>query len=128
MKKIIVLLLALCLHIYVYSEERYHIKVLNEISYQQAQNYEKKWEISTYTFTNAQGISTTRYFIFANSIEHNSSIVLESSKQSTCPWSVRIDGRFYYAEFTSDEELEVGDRGVLKYDGSRLYFYFWKEE
>lgn len=122
MKKFMILLLGLCVHLCVYAEERYRIKVLNEISYEQAQNYPRKWEISTYTHTDAFGTSTTRYFIFAPSIQHGSEIEIEEAKRPACPWRVRIDGAFYYAEFEDEDELRVGDKGQVRYDGDRLYF------
>ena len=122
MKKFMILLLGLCVHLCVYAEERYRIKVLNEISYEQAQNYPRKWEISTYTHTDAFGTSTTRYFIFAPSIQHGSEIEIEEAKRPACPWRVRIDGAFSYAEFEDEDELRVGDKGQVRYDGDRLYF------
>jgi hypothetical protein len=36
---------------------------------------------------------------------------------------VSINGSTYYANFVNDEdEIKVGDDGVLKYNGSSLYF------
>lgn len=123
MKKIVFLLLCMCSSIGVFAEEKYHINVLREISLQQAQDYERKWEISTYTYTDAYGRSKTRYFLFAANIKHNSEIVLERAKQPGCPWQVRINGSFFYADFSSYNDLKVGDSGVLKYEDGRLYLY-----
>lgn len=123
MKKILISLLGLFFFICAYAEDRYHIKILNEISYQQAQNHVKPWEISKYTYTNPQGVSTTKYFIFAPSIKHGSSITLKKAEKPPYPWQVSIDGKAYYANFDDERVLRVGDKGVLKYDGDRLYFY-----
>ena len=121
MKKFLFLFVGLFFALNMLAEDRYGINILNEISYQQAQNYPKQWEISTYKYTNPYGQTSTRYFIFAPSIKHNSTIVLIRAKQPGCPWQVRIDGRSYYADFRSSNDLKVGDEGVLKYDGDRLY-------
>lgn len=109
--------------LFCYAENRYHINVLNEISSQQAQNHPRPWEISIYTYTNPIGIRTTKYFVFAQSIKHNSQIILEREKRSPYPWVVKINGYTYYADFDNSDELQVGDSGVLKYEGDRLYFY-----
>lgn len=122
MKKIIILLFSLCFYINTFAEEKFHVRVLNEISYQQAQFYERKWEISTFTYTNPLGTTTTRYFLFAPSIKHNSKLIIIGSKRPDCPWKVRINGSFYYASFDNDSELKVGDKGVLQYNGNTLYF------
>lgn len=106
-----------------HAEDRFHIDVLNEISYQQAQTYPKQWEISTSTFVNPQGVRTTKYFIFAPNIKHNSTIVIDRAKKSPYPWCVSINGYSYYANFDDEYKIRVGDTGVLKYDGDRLYFY-----
>lgn len=122
MKKFILLLLCMSFSICIFANERYHIKVLREISYQQAQTYERKWEISTYSYTvNGMNIHK-KYYLFAEGIQHGSSIIIQNKKNGL-PWEVRIDGRSYYASFEDEEELRVGDKGVLKYDGDRLYFY-----
>lgn len=105
-----------------YAERKYHINVLNEISAQQAKNHPRPWSVSKYTHTDAQGRTVTKYFDFAPSIKHNSSLVIIKAKNSPYPWQVRINGSFYYADFDSDYELRVGDEGVLKYNGDRLYF------
>lgn len=104
-------------------EDRYHINVLNEINYQQAQSYPRQWEISKYSYTNPYGQTVVKYFIFAPNIKHSSEIVIEKEKKSPYPWQVRINGSFYFADFDNSSDLRVGDQGVLKYDGDRLYFY-----
>lgn len=121
MKKNIILLFSLCFYINTFAEGKFHVRILNEISYQQAQSYERKWEISIFTYTNPQGISTTRYFLFAPGIKHNSELIIKS-KRPDCPWQVLINGSFYYASFDNDRELKVGDKGVLQYNGNTLYF------
>lgn len=123
MKKIIVLFISLFFYISAFAVDKYKIKVLNEISYEQAQAHPRQWELTTYTNTNARGITTTRYFLFANSIKHNSDIVLLKTKQDTCPWLVRINGSLYYANFRDEDELKAGDAGLIKYNGDVLYFY-----
>ena len=123
MKTIVTLLLLISTSICSFADSKYRIKVLHEISYQQSKDYPKKWEISIYTHTNTTGTSITRYFLPANSIKHDSKIILINKKQSTCPWKVLIDGSYYYAEFNNEEELQAGDEGVVKYEGNVLYFY-----
>lgn len=123
MIRLILIFISVVFFISAYASERYHINVLQEISYQQAKSYPKQWEISKYTYTNPQGVSTTRYFIFAPSIRHNSIITVDKIKKSPYPWRVTIDGKSYFADFEGEDEIQVGDKGVLKYDGDRLYFY-----
>lgn len=123
-RKFLLLLFSLCICLLAKAEEKYHINVLNEISYEQAQRYERKWEISTFTHEDYnRGVTRTRYFLFAKGIKHNSEIVITASKKAGCPWLVSINGSTYYASFNDDENLKVGDKGVLKYNGDRLYFY-----
>jgi uncharacterized protein YxeA len=103
--------------------DQYRIKVLKEISYNQAQNHPRKWEISTYTYKNYNnGYKQTRYFIFAPNIKHDSTIQVIKKKGNACPWMVSINGMTYYADFDNEDEIKVGDEGVLKYNGSTLYF------
>lgn len=123
MKKLLFLLIGLFVAIGAFAEDRYAINILNEINYQQAQSYPKQWEISKYTYTNPYGQTTTRYFIFAPSIKHESRIVLVRAKKNGCPWQVRIDGRTYFADFRTSNDLKVGEEGILKYDGDMLYMY-----
>ena len=126
MKKIVFIFVALLSCLYCVAEDRYHINVLNEISYQQAQTYPKQWEISRYTYTDPRGVSTTRYFLSAPNIRHNSEIVLTRAKSNGCPWQARINSNTYFIDFDGFgdyDSLRVGDRGTLKYDGDRLYFY-----
>lgn len=123
MKKIIILLFCLCFYINAFAEEKFHVTVLNEISYQQAQSYERKWEISTFSYVNSRGTITTRYFLFAPGIRNNSELIIVKSRRPDCPWQVRINGSSYYASFDNDKELEVGDKGVLQYNGNILYFF-----
>ena len=102
--------------------DQYRIKVLKEISYNQAQNHPRKWEISTYTYKSYDGYKQTRYFIFASNIKHDSTIQVIRKKGNACPWMVSINGMSYYADFDNEDEIKVGDEGVLKYNGSTLYF------
>lgn len=96
---------------------------MNEINYQQAQSNPRQWEISKYSYTNPYGQTVVKYFILAPNIKHGSEIVIEKEKKSPYPWQVRINGSFYFADFDNSSDLRVGDQGVLKYDGDRLYFY-----
>ena len=124
MKKLL-LIIALCFtfNLIAIAGDEYRIKVLVEISYNQAQNYPRKWEISTYTHKSYDGYTQTRYFIFASNIKHDSTIKVTRQKGTACPWTVSINGKTYYADFCNDEdEIKVGDVGVLKYNGSTLYF------
>ena len=123
MRRPILIILCLFISLCTYASDRYHINVLNEISAQQAKTYPKQWEISKYTYTNPQGISTTKYFLFAPSIKHNSSISVDRAKTLPYPWRVTINGMSYFADFDEGDQISVGDKGVLKYDGDRLYFY-----
>lgn len=123
MKQVLTILIALFFAINAVAEDKYAINILNEISYQQAQNYPKQWEISTYKYTNPYGQTSIRYFIFAPSIKHDSSIELVRAKKPGCPWEVRINGYSYFADFSTSNELKVGAKGVLKYNGDRLYMY-----
>ena len=124
MKKLLIII-ALCftfVHIAI-AGDKYRIKVLKEISYNQAQIYPRKWEISTYTYKNYNnGYTQTRYFIFAPNIKHDSTIEVIRGKGSSCPWTVSINNQTYYADFDDEDEIKVGDVGVLKYNGSILYF------
>lgn len=122
MKRLLIILVGFFCCLCVFCEERYHINVLNEISYQQAQTYPKPWQISKYSYTNPFGQTITKYFIFAPNIKHESKLIIEKEKRSPYPWQVRINGSFYYADFDNSSELRVGDQGILKYDGDRLYF------
>ena len=124
MKKLL-FIIALCFtfNLVAIAGERYRINVLKEISYNQAQNYPRKWEISTYSYKGYDGRTQTRYFIFAPNIKHESTIKVTRKKGNACPWMVSINGQTYYADFVNDgDEIKVGDEGVLKYDGSTLYF------
>ena len=125
MKKLL-FIIALCFtfNLVAIAGDRYRINVLKEISYNQAQIYPRKWEISTYTYKNYNnGYTQTRYFIFAPNIKHESTIKVTRKKGNACPWMVSINGQTYYADFVNDgDEIKVGDEGVLKYDGSTLYF------
>ena len=104
------------------ARDQYSIQLLKEISYNQAQEYPLKWQISTFKYSNGT-IEITRYFVpTSNKIEHDSNIVITKSPSATCPWEVRVNGVPYYASIRNDNEIKVGDRGVLKYDGSYLYF------
>lgn len=123
MKKVLTLIIGLFLTFSVFARDRYAINILNEISYQQAQSYPKQWEISKYTYRNPYGQTSTRYFISAPSIKHESDIELVRAKKPGCPWEVRINGRSYFADFRTSNDLKVGDKGVLKYDGDWLYMY-----
>ncbi|MDO4200999.1 MAG: hypothetical protein Q4D25_02570 [Bacteroidales bacterium] len=124
MKKLL-FIFALCFtfnHFAIAGEE-YKINVLVEISYDQAQNYPRKWEISTYTYKNSDGYTQTRYFIFAPNIKHDSTIKVTRQKGKACPWTVIINDKTYYADFiNNDDKIKVGDVGVLKYNGDTLYF------
>ena len=124
MKKLL-FIIALCFtfNLVAIAGDEYRINVLTEISYNQAQNYPRKWEISTYTYESYDGHTQTRYFIFASNIKHESTIKVIKKKGIACPWTVDINGYTYYADFGSDEnEIKVGDEGVLKYNGRTLYF------
>lgn len=122
MKKIIILLFSLCFFTDTFAEDKFRIEVLREISYQYAQSYPRKFEIAKFTYTNPLGVTTTRYFIGAEGIKHNSELVIINSKGNDCPWRIRINGNSYYARFDDDDELNVGDEGVLRYEGTTLYF------
>ena len=123
--KRLLFIIALCFtfNLIAVAGDKYKIKVLVEISYNQAQNHPRKWEISSYTHRGYDGRTQTRYFIFAPNIKHESTIKVIREKGNACPWMVSINGNTYYADFVNDEdEIEVGDVGVLKYNGSTLYF------
>lgn len=123
MRKIILVSLLILSAIVAFAEDKYHINVLNEISSQTAKSYPKQWEISTYRHTDYRGVTTTRYFIFAPNIKHGSQIKLTGAKGSGSPWKASINGQTYYVDFNTSNDLKVGDEGVLKYNGDRLYFY-----
>lgn len=104
------------------AREQYPIQLLKEVSYSQAQEYPLKWQISTYRYSDGSR-KITRYFLpTTNKIEHDSEIVITKSPSATYPWEVRVNGVPYYASIRNDDEIKVGDRGVLKYEGSYLYF------
>jgi hypothetical protein len=124
MKKLL-FILALCFtfNLVAIAGDRYRINVLKEISYSQAQNYPHKWKISSFSYQGYDGRTQTRYFIFAPNIKHESTIKVTRNKGNACPWMVSINGQTYYADFVNDgDKIKVGDEGVLKYDGSTLYF------
>lgn len=124
MKKLL-FIIALCFtfNLVAIAGDRYRINVLKEISYNQAQNYPLKWEISIYSYTGYDGRTQTRYFIHAPNIKHESTIKVTRKKGNAYPWMVSINGQTYYADFVNNgDEIKVGDEGVLKYDGSTLYF------
>jgi hypothetical protein len=122
--KRLLFIIALCFtfNLIAVAGDKYKIKVLVEISYNQAQNHPRKWEISSYTHRGYDGRTQTRYFIFAPNIKHDSTIEVIRRKGSACPWTVSINNQTYNADFDDEDEIKVGDVGVLKYNGSILYF------
>ena len=122
--KKLLLIIALCFtfnQIAVANNE-YRIRLLVEISYDQAQLY-PEWQVSTYTHRSYDGYTQTRYFIYASNIKNGSTIRVIREEGRACPCMVTINGYTYYADFIDGkDEIEVGDVGILKYYGSTLYF------
>lgn len=126
MKKFLFITICMLFCVVAVASDRIHINVLNEITSQQAQQHPYPWTISTYKHTDYRGVTSVKYFVFADGIRHESRIILTRKKEHGCPWMAEINGRAYFVDFDGFgdyESLKTGDKGVLKYDDDRLYFY-----
>ena len=104
------------------AQERFRIdKVLKEISPKQAEAYNPLF-VSTYSYTINGQLVSKRYFVAAQSPQHNSSARVIESESSTQPWLMEINGRSVYVDFYNDSGLRTGDEGVIRYNGDQLYF------
>lgn len=104
------------------AQERFRIdKVLKEISPKQAEAYNPLF-VSTYSYTINGQLVSKRYFVAAQSPQHNSSARVIESESSTQPWLLEINGRSVYVDFYNDSGLRTGDEGVIRYNGDQLYF------
>ncbi len=104
------------------AQERFRIdKVLKEISPKQAGAYNPLF-VSTYSYTINGQLVSKRYFVAAQSPQHNSSARVIESESSTQPWRLEINGRSVYVDFNNDSGLRTGDEGVIQYYDDQLYF------
>ena len=104
------------------AQERFRIdKVLKEISPKQAEAYNPLF-VRTYSYTINGQLVSKRYFVAAQSPQHNSSARVIESESSTQPWLLEINGRSVYVDFYNDSGLRTGDEGVIRYNGDQLYF------
>lgn len=123
MRKILLLsLFAVISIVSVAAQEKFRIdKVLREISPKQAESYNPLF-VSTYSYTINGQLVSKRYFVAAQSPQHNSSARVIESESSTQPWLLEINGRSVYVDFDNDSGLRIGDEGVIRYNGDQLYF------
>lgn len=123
MKKILIIICCIASCSLTFAGDKYRMSILKEISSQEASNYPKKWQLSKFT-CDYYGDVERRYFIpvSVNFDEGSSIEIIKKNTTCTPHWKISIDGYTYYASFDDEDDLNVGDSGKLKYDGSTKYF------